>query len=58
MCVFLSRVCVFKCVCVHKVIMGSTPFEMNDVNNDGVVDVKDVAQLVSDMVYKRTSNKV
>ena len=26
--------------------MGSTPFEMNDVNNDGVVDVKDVTQLV------------
>ena len=36
--------------------MGSTPFEMNDVNNDGVVDVRDVAQLVSDIVYKRTSD--
>ena len=35
--------------------MGSF-FEMNDVNNDGVVDVRDVAQLVSDIVYKRTSD--
>ena len=34
--------------------MGS--FFENDVNNDNVVDVKDVAQLVSDIVYKRTSN--
>ena len=34
--------------------MGS--FFENDVNNDNVVDVKDVAQLVSDIVYKRTSD--
>ena len=31
---------------------------MNDVNNDNVVDVKDVAQLVSDIVYKRTQSNL